>query len=401
MYTGLVIAVLRKFKRMQPQPLIMICAVLSFAIVGTSLLLVSRAATQSADFEPENGTKSGTATVVSDTGASGGSAVKFSAGNGGFAVVCGMKLCIDGQQFTVHGATTYGQLDNATAEVNLAKQAGVNVLEIVEYEQDFHVLASQTSEATWSRIDRFVAAAKAGGVRTIINLSSYGQSLQAAGQKPTTTDWNSFLQFVLNRTNTQTGVKYKDEPNIIMYELFGEIDAPNYSNPTRGTTQETTSFFSRTLAQFKAIDTKHLVSTGGFSYLNDPGSGIDWQTIMADPNNAVCGVEINSYPDRNVSVPNVANYCNSIGKPWFLAAWSSCKADKWGADDINNWPAGDADMAMHARDMYKIARASGAAAPAPTVAAIGSDFWNLAPSGTCDIGPTYPQTMSVVQEYAP
>ncbi|GAA5194675.1 hypothetical protein GCM10023346_22680 [Arthrobacter gyeryongensis] len=317
-----------------------------------------------------------------------------------FVEVCGMSLCVSGRGFTIHGGTAYGQYDNPVAEVALAKQAGLNVLEIVEYETRHHELSDAMSEATWTRVDDFIAVAKANGLRVILNFSSYGQSLQASGIKPTTADWRPFLSFVTNRVNTKTGIQYSAEPAIAMYELLGEIDAPNYDNATRGTTAETTAFFRRTLAQLKALDPNHLVSSGGMSYINDPDSGIDWQKIMAEVNNDACDVEINSLPDRNISVPSVSSYCRGIGKPWFLAAWSACQGPKTGPHDIDHWPAGDPDMATHALDMYQVERNAHPAGPAPAVAAVGSDFWNLAATGTCALGPAYPQTFAVVERYA-
>ncbi len=53
-----------------------------FAVLGAAFLLVSHAATPTASFEAENGTVVSPATTVSDSGASGGSAVKFTAGTG-------------------------------------------------------------------------------------------------------------------------------------------------------------------------------------------------------------------------------------------------------------------------------------------------------------------------------
>jgi hypothetical protein len=318
--------------------------------------------------------------------------------------VCGTQLCLDDQPWRIHGATAYGQYDDPANEVALAKSAGVNLLEIVEYETQYHSLADAMSEATWNRVDRFIAAAGQNGIHVMLNFSSFGQALMAAGIKPTTYDWQPFLSFVARRINTATGLRYADDPTIAKVELYGEIDAPNYSVPLRGTTAETTSFFSRTLGEWRALDPHHVVSTGGFSYLNDPASGIDWKKIVADPNNGTCDVEVNSYPDRNISVPNVSSYCQQLGKPWFLAAWSSCySTSTWGADDINDWPD-DAAMATHAQDMYDVERARLASGPKAPIAAAGSDFWNLANValhvGRCDIGTQFPQTLTVVTSNA-
>jgi hypothetical protein len=318
-----------------------------------------------------------------------------------FVTVCGRQLCLSGHVWRVHGATAYGAYDDPQGELALAQRAGVNTLEIVEFEARYHTLPDTMSETTWTRVDTLIAAAKQSGLHVLLNLSGYGQSLLAAGYKPTTTDWDPYLRFIINRINTKTGVRYGDDPTIAKIELYGEIDAPNYDVPLRGTTAETSAFFSRTLRELKNLDSHHVISTGGFSYINDPHSGIDWESIVADPNNATCDVEVNSYDDRNISVPNVSSYCQGLGKPWFLSAWSSCYSDKrWGAGDINNWPD-DAAMAAHARDMYQLERATNASPTGLAVAAIGSDFWNLGDrplkSSMCDIGEQFPQTLAVVQ----
>ncbi|TAH33654.1 hypothetical protein EYC59_04610 [Candidatus Saccharibacteria bacterium] len=61
-----------------PSGIWMLAGVVVFALVGTVLLAISKAATPVASYEVESGTKSGNATTVSDSGASGSSAVKFS-----------------------------------------------------------------------------------------------------------------------------------------------------------------------------------------------------------------------------------------------------------------------------------------------------------------------------------
>lgn len=323
----------------------------------------------------------------------------------GFVYVRGPQLWLNGRPWTQHGATVYGWgFDNRAALITLAQQAGLNCIEVVNFESTFQDLSTSMAESTWTRIDDLLARCRNAGLKMLLNLSGYYHSLVAAGQKPTTTDWNTYLTFVTNRVNTLNGVRYKYDPTIAKIELVGEIDAPNYSTPLRGTTQETTDFFNRSLRQLRALTTRHVISTGGFSYLNDSGSGIDWQTIMADPYNQTCDVELNSFPERNIAIPNVAAYALSIGKPWFLAAFSSCQGSSQFTGDANHWPT-DTDMAAHFDDMYKVARAAGADAPAPSNAACGAHFWNLgatpAGAGNCDISQNYPLTFAKVQQWAP
>ncbi len=316
----------------------------------------------------------------------------------------GTNLKVNGNKFVIHGATTYGQLDRPEALVALARGAQLNTLELVEFETSYRQTDSLMSEATWVRCDRLIAAARNAGLRIVLNFSSYGHTLAASGRKPTTTDWNPYLTFAMTRVNTVTGVQYRNDPTIAKVQLYGEISAPNYSDPMRGTTQETTQFFNRSLRQLRALDANHLISTGGFSHLNDPGSGIDWQTIMSDPVNQVCDIEINSVPDRNISVPMVAALAVKTQKPWYLAAFSSCQGQPHHKDDANHY-AKDVEMAAHVEDCYRLARVQGAALPAPTKQAAGATFWNLAATPaapeSCDIGPQYPLTFAKVKAWAP
>jgi hypothetical protein len=243
-----------------------------------------------------------------------------------FVQVCGESLCLHGQPWRIHGATVYGSYGDPDTEIALAKRTGLNTLEIVEFEHDYHSLASTMSETTWQPVDALIAGAAANGLHVVLNLSGYGQSLMAAGQKPTTTDWDAYLRFVVGRVNTKNGVRYGDDPTIAKIELYGEIDAPNYAVPLRGTTAETTAFFARTLHELKALDPNHVVSSGGFSYINDPGSGIDWRTIVADPDNATCDIEVNSFPDRDISVPAMNSASRGSCRPGARASTASGRA---------------------------------------------------------------------------
>jgi hypothetical protein len=303
-----------------------------------------------------------------------------------FVQVCGTQLCLNGQPYRIHGATAYSQYANATNEIALAKQARLNTLEIVEYENKYHDINETMSEATWKNIDNFIAEAGKNDIHVILALSSYGHSLKTAGKHQIDFDlWKPFFDFITSRVNTKTGIQYINDPTISMIEIFGEIDPSPYD----------ASFFQKALAYLRTKDPNHILSTGGLSYINY-NSGIDWRTIMSDPSNQVCGVEINSDGDRNISVPNVSDFCKQQGKPWFLAAWSSC----FGRGDYNH-RGNDDDMAKHAQDMYDIEKGNSPAA----MPAVGSDFWNLGNIGSqrygsCDIGTQFPATLSVVQNNA-
>lgn len=316
-----------------------------------------------------------------------------------YVTVCGTSLCQNNQPVWFKGATAYGQYSNGTSEAATAKAAGLNTLEAVEFDCNYHQLADTESACTWNRLDQFIAQVEAAELHVVLNLSEYGQSLQAAGVTMSSpawqTDWNSYLDFVSGHVNTVTHVAVRNDPGIAWIELWGEVPAPNYSGAV-GTTSQLTAWYQATLAHWHADAPNILGTTGGFSYLNDPNSGIDWKTIMADPNSPVCQWEINSYDDRNVTTPAATSYCKTLGKPWFLQAWSSCVGQpSQGSWDINSQPS-DAAGATHVADMYAVARGTSLAT---AYAAAGTDFWNLGPgqAPTCDIGPQFPLEWKAVQ----
>ncbi len=77
----------KKFTKLQvvrlTRPMLLVASILAFGAVGTVLLLTSHAATNTAAFEAETGTVSSPASSVTDSGASGSSAVKFQAASTG------------------------------------------------------------------------------------------------------------------------------------------------------------------------------------------------------------------------------------------------------------------------------------------------------------------------------
>ena len=324
-------------------------------------------------------------------------------GGSPFVHRCGRQLCISDEPFLIHGATAYGTYDRPASEIELALKAHLNTLAVVEFETKHHVLSDAMSTATWTRVDKFIATARAAGIHIILTLSSYAQSLQKAGRTPTRTDWYTYLKFIANRINTVTKVPYRDEPTIAMVQIWGEACFPGETDSTcpagtSGTAAEMISFYHRTLTEWKLLAPHVLITTGGFSHLNTPkSSGIPWQAIMSDPADPLCELEVNSRGDLNGSVSKVTNFCQHLGKPWYLAAWSSCYADP----GYPIYTSTDTEMARHAQDMYDVGQ-GGAPAAMP---AVGTAFWNLKDAGVtpglCDISPAFPRTFSVIQSNAP
>jgi hypothetical protein len=325
-------------------------------------------------------------------------------------------LCASGKTMVVHGGTGYGAYDDPSSEIALAAQLRVNVFEISEFQTQHHSYADALSDATWQRVDKAIAAFKRAGKHVILNLSEFAwdELARTPPVNPLTVDngWSHYIAWIANRTNTVTRIKYKDEPAIAMVEIWGEpcylreVDHRCPAAVTQSasyTTAAMGAFYTRTMANWHADAPKILVSSGGLSHLNGTdnpagvSNGIPYHQIFHDVHNASCDMEINSPNDLNVSVAKVTSYCATIGKPWFLAAWSSCyHSSYW---ENSQW--GDKEMAAHARLMYDVSNARSRA----SYPALGADFWNMrdegAVAGVCGIAPgPFPMTAEVVRAQA-
>jgi mannan endo-1,4-beta-mannosidase len=83
---------------------------------------------------------------------------------------------------------------------------------------------------------------------------------------------------LLNRTNTYTGVKYKDDPTIMAWELANEprcLSAGVYGRSPDCTTKTITTWADEMSRFIKSIDNKHLVSAGDEGFYCIPGA-TDW-----------------------------------------------------------------------------------------------------------------------------
>ncbi|MFC4589161.1 cellulose binding domain-containing protein [Sphaerisporangium corydalis] len=93
-------------------------------------------------------------------------------------------------------------------------------------------------------------------------------------------DWIGHL---LNRTNTVTGVKYKDDPAIFSWELGNEPRCINANLPASGTCTPTTlvNWVTEISAYVKSQDPNHMLSVGDEGFLAR-GNASDWLYNAAD-----------------------------------------------------------------------------------------------------------------------
>ena len=111
--------------------------------------------------------------------------------------------------------------------------------------------------------------------------------------------YKDYINYFLNRTNTITGIQYKDDPTIAIWELGNE---PRHQSETTSTTFQ--NWVEEMSRYIKSIDPNHLVSIGdeGFlannpkgDWLHNGSQGNDWVQ-----NNMVSSIDIvtfHLYPD--------------------------------------------------------------------------------------------------------
>ena len=99
------------------------------------------------------------------------------------------------------------------------------------------------------------------------------------GQKNQTDHLNRFINLIINRRNTVTGVKYKDDPAIMAWQLANE--------PRAGSCSIWADWVNKTSAYIKSLDSNHLVSIGNegsitaCSSSGNPLPNIDYITFHA------------------------------------------------------------------------------------------------------------------------
>ena len=119
--------------------------------------------------------------------------------------------------------------------------------------------------------------------------------------------YKNWIAHVLNRTNTLTGVKYKDDPTIMTWELGNEprcLSAGAYARSANCTTATLIDWADEMSTYIKSVDRNHLVSVGdeGFYCLPNPthwtegcGEGVDTVAFTALKNIDV--MSFHMYPD--------------------------------------------------------------------------------------------------------
>ena len=152
-------------------------------------------------------------------------------------------------------------------------------------------------------LDQSIAEVKARGLRAIVTLvdnwNYYGglpTYAQWAGKSHDDffTDaqmqgfWKAYVAMLLDRANTVTGVRYKDEPAILAWELGNEFRCPSCAGSTR-----LHDAVAELAAFVKSLAPSQLISDGGEGFDDNPSL---WQLSNTYPVNGGQGASFSTLP---------------------------------------------------------------------------------------------------------
>ncbi len=187
-----------------------------------------------------------------------------------------------------------------------------------------------------SQLDYAVAEAGERGIRAVLpftgNWSSFGGMDQYVRWRDLADDsdrvwyhddfytdpvikgwYKDWITYLLNRENVYTGVAYKDDPTVLMWELGNEPRCRGSALPSspgacdEGMTGDITAWADEMSRHIKSIDANHLVGVGDEGWFCDPSTddigegwactnGVDGEALAALPTIDVVGMHL--YPDH-------------------------------------------------------------------------------------------------------
>ncbi|MEV4131782.1 cellulase family glycosylhydrolase [Dactylosporangium sp. NPDC049742] len=248
-------------------------------------------------------------------------------GDTGFVTRHGDDLTLNGKEFRFAGSNNYRLMYRSPAMVDDvfadAKAAGFTVLRTWGFldigAQDdtgsVHHKENGVYFQYWDgtrpayndgpdglqHLDQVVKSARDKGIRLVIpltnNWSAFGGMDQYVRWRggahhddfytdPVIRGWyKDWISHVLNRTNSLTGVKYKDDPTIMAWELANEprcVGSGVYPRSAACTDATVTAWAADISAHLDSVDRKHLISPGDEGFLCTDRASSDFTVNCAD-----------------------------------------------------------------------------------------------------------------------
>jgi hypothetical protein len=246
---------------------------------------------------------------------------------------------VDGTEFTCGGGSLYlngsndqqvvaTQIPEARIEevFALAADLGMNVMRVFGFGVPWSEQASQPApgeynEAFFERFDRIVATAKRHDIRLVVPLVNDNRSVDSIARYVEWVDgasehndfyemdacrslYKDYVEHVLTRENTLTGLEYREDPTIAMWELGNEL---NCQWPKK----YPLDWITDVGGHVKTLDDNHLLSSGvvGLQWGPDPNDKQSWRDeiteetalIRSNEPDVVDAASVHFYPDPHMS----------------------------------------------------------------------------------------------------
>jgi hypothetical protein len=259
--------------------------------------------------------------------------------------------------------------------ISMAQQAHLNTIRPTNYFDGINY-GDWYNATVWSNMDYLFQQAARHNMYVILDLSSFRDKTLKQGIYPYDSSlYTAAFSWVASR--------YANNPALLNYAIAGEVKCPTSSDPLRPfSTQALTNYYLVLSNTLYAADPHHLISSGGLSYLNESGCGIDWRSIFSLPHINMAAIHVYSDNDRNITMPLVARWAASYQKPFTIEEFGFQQGD------------GDATRASEFQNMYNLGKQYNA----KTLI-----FWNLGPeigSSSHEVNPNTPLTWNTIIQNA-
>nr|AGG82699.1 endo-1,4-beta-mannosidase [Morus alba var. multicaulis] len=254
----------------------------------------------------------------------------------GFVKTRGVQLVLNGYPFYANGFNAYwlmyiasdpSQRDKVSSAFQEAKNHGLSIARTWAFSDGGYMPLQYSpgsyNEKVFQGLDFVVSEARKYGIKLVLsfvnNYENFGGKKQYVewarnqGQSISSDDdffsnpvvkqfYKNHIKTVLTRTNTLTGVAYKDEPAIMAWELMNEPRCQ--SDPSGNTIQ---AWITEMASHVRSIDGNHLLEAGleGFYGASKQQTNPNFQ-VGTDfiANNQIPGIDfatVHSYPDQWLS----------------------------------------------------------------------------------------------------
>ena len=301
-----------------------------------------------------------------------------------FATRCGIHFCLNGKEYYFAGTNTYDMfnygsgsgttdaefIDKARIDAHFANLAAdkVDVVRLWMFSHDdwhgFEKTKGVYNEREFAQFDYLIASAKAHNLKLVPVFENYWEAYGGidsrlqweglSGGQPGRaaffdkarcpgcfTSYKNYVSYALNRTNTYTGVKYKDDPTIFAWDLMNE---PRYENQSaaenvNGTTLR--AWVDEMGAFVKGIDAKHLLGAGleghgtNYGFGGDEGNPfvyvqqspyLDYTSAHPYPTEAWANLSLDQTKALIRAWINDSH--NVVGKPFFMGEFNVHDVDR-------------------------------------------------------------------------